>query len=76
MFIEIIKKVTYPVLKVVVMVVPVIVVVVESYYYYCYNYFTLLKVFMPTLADGFSLEFEWQQVSSSFQDSSQYSSQS
>ena len=28
------------------------------------------------LADGFSLEFEWQQVSSNLQDSSQYSSQS
>ena len=29
--------------------------------------------FPPALADGFSLEFEWQQVSSSFQDYSQYS---
>ena len=28
------------------------------------------------LADGFSLEFEWQQVSSSLQDSSQYSGRS
>ena len=29
--------------------------------------------FAPSLADGFSLEFEWQQVSSSLLDSSQYS---
>ena len=29
------------------------------------------EFFTPTLADGFSLEFEWQQVSSSLQDSSQ-----
>ena len=29
--------------------------------------------FQPALADGFSLEAEWQQVSSSLQDSSQYS---
>ena len=28
---------------------------------------------MSVLADGFSLEFEWQQVSSNLQDSSQYS---
>ena len=34
---------------------------------------TLLEFFTSALADGFSLEFEWQQVSSSFQDSSQYS---
>ena len=33
----------------------------------------LLKVFTPMLADRFSLEFEWQQVSSSRQDFSQYS---
>ena len=30
----------------------------------------------PALADGLSLEFEWQQVSSSLQDSSQHSSRS
>ena len=36
---------------------------------------SLLK--FPSLADGFSLEFEWQQISSGLQDSSQnfYSSQ-
>ena len=28
------------------------------------------KFFTPTLADGFPLEFKWQQVSSSLQDSS------
>ena len=33
-----------------------------------------LEIFTPALADGLSLEFEWQQVSSSIQDSSQYSS--
>ena len=32
-----------------------------------------LEFFTSILADGFSLEFEWQQVSSSLQDSSQYS---
>ena len=34
---------------------------------------TPLELFTSALADGFSLEFEWQQVSSSLQDSSQYS---
>ena len=33
--------------------------------------FTPLEFFTSVLADGFSLEFEWQQVSSSLQDSSQ-----
>ena len=32
-----------------------------------------LEFFTSALADGFSLESEWQQVSSSLQDSSQYS---
>ena len=31
------------------------------------------EFFPPALDDGLSLEFEWQQVSSSLQDSSQYS---
>ena len=35
--------------------------------------FTPLEFFTSLLADGFSMEFEWQQVSSSHQDSSQYS---
>ena len=35
--------------------------------------FTPLEFFTSVLADGFSLEFEWQQVSSSLQDTSQYS---
>ena len=38
--------------------------------------FTLLEFFTLVLADGFSLEFEWQQVSSSLQDSSQDSGRS
>ena len=38
--------------------------------------FTLLEFFTSVLADGFSQEFEWQQVSSSLQDSSQYSDRS
>ena len=42
----------------------------EFFYYY---YFTHLEFFTSALADGISLEFEWQQVSSSLQDSSQYS---
>ena len=36
----------------------------------------LFEFFPPALADGLSLEFEWQQVSSSLQNSSQYSSRS
>ena len=35
-----------------------------------------LEFLTSTLADGLSLEFEWQQVSSSLQDSSQYSGRS
>ena len=33
----------------------------------------LLELFTSALVDGLSLEIEWQQVSSSLQDSSQYS---
>ena len=36
----------------------------------------LWEFFTPTLADGFSLDFEWQQVPSSLLDSSQYSGRS
>ena len=39
-------------------------------YYYPYEFFT------SVLTDGFSLEFEWQQVSTSLQDSSQDSGRS
>ena len=35
-----------------------------------------LEFFTSALADGFSLESEWQQVSSSLPDSSQYSGRS
>ena len=35
-----------------------------------------LEFFTSVLADGFSLKFEWQQVSLSLQDSSQYSDRS
>ena len=35
-----------------------------------------LEFFTSALGDGLSLEFEWQQVSSSLQDSSQYSGHS
>ena len=38
--------------------------------------FTPLEFFISVLADGFSLEFEWQRVPSSLQDSSQYSGRS
>ena len=38
--------------------------------------FTPLEFFTSVLADGFSLEFEWQQVSTSLQDSSQDSGRS
>ena len=37
---------------------------------------TPLEIFTPVLTDGFSLEFEWQQVFSSLQDSSQDSDRS
>ena len=36
----------------------------------------LFEFFSSALADGFPLEFEWQQISSSLQDSSQYSGRS
>ena len=38
--------------------------------------FYSLRVFIPAFADGFLQEFEWQQVSSSLQNSSQYSGRS
>ena len=38
--------------------------------------FTPLEFSTSALADGLLLEFEWQQVSSSLQDSSQYSDRS
>ena len=38
--------------------------------------FTPWEFFTSALADGLSLEFEWQQVSSKLQDSSQYSGRS
>ena len=40
--------------------------------YMVYNLYC--EFFMLALANGFSLKFEWQQVSSSLQDSPQYSS--
>ena len=42
----------------------------------CYNIFFSMEFFTSALADGLSLVFEWQQVSSSLQDSFQYSSRS
>ena len=36
----------------------------------------LCEFFTPALANGFLFEFEWHQVSSSLQDSSQYSGRS
>ena len=44
--------------------------------YYLLLSFTPLEFFTSVLADSFSLEFAWQQVSSSLQDSSQYSGRS
>ena len=43
------------------------------YYYYHHNHFTPFKFFPSALAGGLSVESEWQQVSTSLQDSSQYS---
>ena len=51
-------------------------VLTERHYYYYYYYYYPYEFFTSALADGFSLEFVWQQVSSSLQDSSQYSSRS
>ena len=51
-------------------------ILVCTYYYYYYYYLLLFEFSTPALADGFSLEFEWQQVSSSLQDLSQYSGRS
>ena len=45
-------------------------------YYYYYYYYTPLEFFASVSADGFSREFDWQQVSSSLQDSSQDSGRS
>ena len=42
----------------------------QTHYYY---YFTPWEFFPSVIADCFPLEFEWQQISSSLQDSSQYS---
>ena len=44
-------------------------------YIVCVCYFTPWEFFTSELVDNFSLKLEWQQVSSSFQDSSQYSQQ-
>ena len=46
------------------------------YYYYYYYYFTPWGFFTLGLPDAFSLAFEWQQVSSSLQNSSHYSGRS
>ena len=39
----------------------------------CVFHFDFFLFFTPALAHGFWLEYEWQQISTSFQDSSQYS---
>ena len=49
---------------------------IVSIYYLYYYYYSFWVFFTPELADSFSLEFEWQQVSSSLRDSSLYSGQS
>ena len=70
----------------------IIIIIIQFYYYYYYYYyyylifsfiislllllFTPLEFFTSVLADGFSLEFEWQQDSSSLQDSCQDSGRS
>ena len=43
-----------------------------DYYYQYYYYFPPFEFFPPLFNDDHSLEFKWQQVSSSLQDSSQY----
>ena len=49
---------------------------IKVHYYYYYYHYLLWSFFTLALADGLSQEFEWQQVSSSLQDSSQYSGRS
>ena len=44
-----------------------------NYYNYYYYYYYSLEFFTSASADGLSLEIMWEQVSSSLQDSSQYS---
>ena len=50
----------------------------STYHYYItpyeFYYITPCEFFTPALADGLPVEFEWWQVSSGLQDSSQYSS--
>ena len=45
------------------------------YHYYNFYYYYLIfrEFFMSALTDGFSLEFQWQEVPSNLQDYSQYS---
>ena len=49
-----------------------------NHYYYYYNYIFLLiwEFFAPSLADDFPMESEWQQVTPSLQNSTQYSGRS
>ena len=47
-----------------------------KYYVFILLLFTPLEFFTSAFAGGLSLEFEWQQASSSTQDSSQYSGRS
>ena len=49
---------------------------VRLYIYHLFVILFLWTFFAPALADGFSLEFEWQKVSSSLQESSQHSGRS
>ena len=50
---------------------PLVIEYIIIYHYYCYYYFTLLRViFTSVLGDCFPLEYEWQQISSSLEDSS------
>ena len=46
------------------------------YHYYYYYYFVPWEFFISAFAGGLSLECEWQQVSASLHDSSQYSDRS
>ena len=48
----------------------IIIIIIIIIIYFLWEFFT------PTLADGFSLEFEWKRVSSGLQDFSQYSGRS
>ena len=52
------------------------IIIIILFFSFFFFFFTPLEFFTSVLTDGFTLEFEWQQVSSSLLDSSQDSGHS